>query len=250
MYTVIYATGDTHGCFQRFSTRNFPEQRSMSREDYVLVLGDFGGLWDDSPESRHWLDWLEKKPFTLLFVCGNHENYDLLYALPTEEWHGGLVRRVRENVLHLARGQVFSIEGHTFFTMGGARSHDIKDGILSPDRPDFRREKRRLDRLRAEYRVEHQSWWKEEMPSPAEYDAARKALEAHGWSVDYILTHCAPTSVAKAICPDYEADELTGFLEEVRGRARFRYWLFGHYHDNRSLDGKYILLWEQIVRVL
>ena len=30
------------------------------------------------------------------------------------------------------RGQVFEIEGKTFFTMGGAASHDIQDGILDP----------------------------------------------------------------------------------------------------------------------
>lgn len=28
------------------------------------------------------------------------------------------------------------------------------------------------------------------------------------------------------------------------------YWLFGHYHDNKTIDEKHILLWEQIVRVI
>ena len=48
----------------------------------------------------------------------------------------------------------------------------------------------------------------------------------------------------------YDHDHLTDFLEEVKGKADFHYWLFGHYHDNRILDGRFVLLWEQIVKVL
>ena len=45
---AIYITGDTHGDFQRFGSKYFPQQKEMSREDYVVVAGDFGGLWDGS----------------------------------------------------------------------------------------------------------------------------------------------------------------------------------------------------------
>ena len=37
----------------------------------------------------------------------------------------------------LERGQVFDLGGRTFFTMGGASSHDIQDGVLEPDAPDI-----------------------------------------------------------------------------------------------------------------
>ena len=47
-----------------------------------------------------------------------------------------------------------------------------------------------------------------------------------------------------------ESDPLTDFLQEVKERAHYHYWLFGHYHDNRSINEKYILLWEQIVQVI
>ena len=39
---MIYITGDCHGDFRRFSRDNFPEQREMNREDFVIVCGDFG----------------------------------------------------------------------------------------------------------------------------------------------------------------------------------------------------------------
>ena len=59
-----------------------------------------------------------------------------------------------------------------------------------------------------------------------------------------------PTSIALMGSRHNEADRLTDFLQEVRERARYHYWLFGHYHDNRAIDEKHILLWEQIVRVI
>ena len=47
---MIYITGDTHGGFQRFGNKYFPPQKHMSREDYVIITGDFGGLWDGGPK--------------------------------------------------------------------------------------------------------------------------------------------------------------------------------------------------------
>ena len=135
---AIYITGDTHGGFQRFGSKYFPQQKNMGREDYMIVTGDFGGLWDGSPKDQYWLDWLEEKPFTTLFVDGNHENFDLLNTLPERQWNGGRVHVVREHVLHLMRGQVFTFGGLTWFTMGGASSHDIQDGILDPADPRLR----------------------------------------------------------------------------------------------------------------
>ena len=98
--------------------------------------------------------------------------------------------------------------------------------------------------------VEGLSWWAQELPSDEEYAEARRTLDAVGWQVDYIITHCAPTSIALMGSRHNEADRLTDFLQEVRERARYHYWLFGHYHDNRAIDEKHILLWEQIVRVI
>ncbi len=53
---MIYITGDTHGGFQRFTTDHFPQQKQMERDDYAIITGDFGGVWDDSPKEAYWLD--------------------------------------------------------------------------------------------------------------------------------------------------------------------------------------------------
>ena len=39
------------------------------------------------------------------------------------------------------------------------------------------------------------------------------------------------------------------FPEQAQ-KAKFHYWLFGHYHDNRMIDDRFVLLWEQMVQVV
>ena len=195
---MIYITGDCHQQFERFNARNFPEQREMTKEDCVIICGDFGGVWNkdvESPTEKHLLDWLEEKPFTLLFADGNHENFDRLYAYPVEEWHGGKVHKIRSSVIHLMRGQIYDIEDKSVFVFGGARSHDISGGILEPDDPDFRRQKKMLDLTSwLPYRINHLSWWAQEMPSTEEMEEGWRNLAARGNQVDFIVTHCCCTS--------------------------------------------------------
>ena len=198
----------------------------MTKNDMVIIAGDFGGVWFGDSRDDETLDWLERLPFTLAFVCGNHENYDALERYPVDDWHCGKVHRIRPHVLHLMRGQIFELESYRFFTMGGAKSHDTN------------------------HRINHISWWRQELPSDEEYIEALQNLERYNWQVDYIITHCAPTSIALMGSRHNEADRLTDFLQEVRERAKYHYWLFGHYHDNKAIDEKHILLWEQIVRII
>ena len=247
----IFCTGDCHGNFLRFEKEYFPEQETMTRDDTMIITGDFGAIWNGEPQDAKQLDWLEALPFTTLFVCGNHENFDELYAYPVEEWHSGKVHRIRPHVLHLMRGQVFEMEGYTFFTMGGARSIDVWDGILDPDEPDFKLKYWALRRRRAVFRVKHLSWWEQELPSEEEYAEARRNLERVNYEVDYIITHCVPDSVQDELSDGrYLHDKLTGFLEEVKNKAKFQYWLAGHYHENRNVGDKFVILYEQIMQVV
>ena len=73
---MIYITGDTHSDFTRFSTDKFPIQSEMTKNDYVIICGDFGGVWNylvESTYEKYWLNWLNEKNFTTLFVDGNLE---------------------------------------------------------------------------------------------------------------------------------------------------------------------------------
>lgn len=245
----IFVTGDCHCEYRKLNFHNFPESRALTKDDYVIVCGDFG-YWDRSKEQAYWLDWLEDRQFTTLWVDGNHENYDLLKELPAQEWKGGKVQFCRPSVIHLMRGQIFEIAGKKFFAFGGARSHDISGGILEMDDPQYKEKMHSLQRQGALFRVNHFTWWQEEMPSKAEMDEGLKNLERAGWKADYIITHCCASSLVRANhYIDNDTNELTEFFEDVRGRCDYGHWLFGHYHVNGDWGEKDTCLYARIVEL-
>ena len=250
---MIYITGDCHSDFVRFNKENFPEQNEMSKEDYVIICGDFGGVWNAEKESKRetwWMDWLEEKSFTTLFVDGNHENFDRLYSYPVEEWKGGKVHKIRPSVLHLMRGQVYLIDNKKIFTFGGASSHDISGGILEPDDPDFKSKKKELDQEWISYRINHVSWWKQELPSDTEMEEGLQNLNLHKNKVDFIISHCCSSSTQVLLGGGmFKPDVLTQYLEQIRQTVTYKKWFFGHYHDNKNVNMEEILLYEQIVRI-
>ena len=246
----IIVTGDIHGNpFQRLNVENFPEGKTYTKEDYVIILGDFGLVWDDSAMEHSCLDWLENKPWTTLFIDGNHENYDLLNKFPIEEWGGGRVQKIRSSVIHLLRGEVYDIGGYKFLAMGGARSHDIQDGILEVGDPRIKIWKKDDFKL---FRINHISWWEEEIPNEEERKNALKNLAENDYKVDYILTHEAPSS--DVVLMDhllYHPDEYSKWLEmEIRQKVKYKKWFFGHYHLNLDVNEKETCLFERRVRIV
>jgi hypothetical protein len=253
---MIYITGDTHADFTRFSVDSFYEQKEMmnQNDNFVIICGDFGGVWDlvESKKEKWWLDWLENKPFTTLFVDGNHENFDRLYSYPTKEWNGGLVHEIRPHVLHLMRGQVFTIEDKKFFTFGGASSHDIQDGILDIDDPDINKKMKQMQsKGKYMYRIKGLSWWQQELPIEEEMQTGKYNLAKHENNVDFIISHSPSTSDLYLMGGKglYESDILTNYLEEIKATTEYKRHFFGHMHVNRAINDKDICLYEQIVRI-
>lgn len=224
---MIYVTGDTHANYDisKLNMENFPQQKDMTKNDYVIIAGDFGLVWDGSAREMWWQDWLSNKNFTTLFVDGNHENFDILRELQLMPMFGGYVRYVADNVYHLERGQVLTIDGKKIFVMGGAKSHDKM------------------------HRKEGLSWWPQEMPSIDEMERGIQALDAVGWDVDYVITHCAPRSVQQMLADWYENDVLTSYLERVRYDLKFKRWFFGHYHVDKQLNEQFIALYNKVVPI-
>ena len=144
---MIYITGDTHGNQYKWVEQI---ESVISPADIILVCGDFGvGFWN----GRYWseetfYDFLSEQKYTVLFIDGNHENFDKLYSYPIETWCGGRVHKIRQNVIHLMRGEVYCMEDISIFVMGGGYS---------------------IDKYR---RTEGISWWFQEMPSEEEYNHA------------------------------------------------------------------------------
>lgn len=234
---MIYVTGDTHGPhdIRKLGAGPFPEGRDLTRDDFVVICGDFGLVWSDPPsgEDEWWLGWLEGKPWTTLFVDGNHENHDLLDAMPVEDWCGGRVHRVRPHVLHLMRGELFDLpdgDGTVrALTFGGASSHDIR------------------------WRTEGVSWWPQELPGLSDFLRAKESMARRGWRVDYVFTHDCPATfkdgLADVLGPHRDRnDRLNRFLGDIEASLNYRLWYFGHYHVDMRVAERAACLYDQVIR--
>ena len=237
---ATYVTGAIHGCLSigKLAPDCWQEGQTLRRCDYLLILGDFGLVWDNPPQyrERYFLSWLNEQPWTTLFIDGNHENHDLLDSFEVSTWHGGKVHRVPgyENLIHLMRGQLFDMaHDGLWFTMGGARTRD------------------------ADWRQPGVGWWPRELPSDEEYEEACANLDRVGWSVDYVITHEVPRHLRHAAMPDWyceeydPADRLSRFLDELDERIdkqRLKRWYCGHYHSDLQLgDEQHVMLFNQIL---
>lgn len=200
--------------------------------DTLMICGDFGYLFRGDKDEDEFLDYIEKEAnFDIVFVDGNHENFPKIYSYPIEQWNDGKVHKIRNNIRHLMRGEIYTINSKTFFTFGGGYSID---------------KERRLNYEKA---CNRKIWWEEEFPTQEEIDNAYKNLEKYNWKVNYIITHSAPTNVLPMVSEFFisslkaDIDIVNSTLEDIRQRTDFDHWYFGHYHGNKDFD-KFTLLYE------
>ena len=222
----IFVTGDTHRSIDisKLNSTNFPEQKNLTKKDFLIICGDLGVVWDDSKEDMYWREWLNSRNFTTLWVDGNHENHKLLGEFPVANWNGGKVSFIKESLIHLKRGQVFDIYGSKFFTMGGASSIDKAS------------------------RIEGKSWWKEELPSMTEVNEALDNLEKHNYIIDYVITHTASLDTLGTLATIKENNILNGFFKMIERDLTFKHWYFGHFHKDIEFE-KHTLLYNKIVEI-
>lgn len=186
--------------------------------------------------------------------CVTGNCFDRLYQYPVKEWNGGLVHEIRPSVLHLMRGQVYEINEKKIFTFGGASSHDIDDGILDIEDPDFDKKYEKLrNKPFSRFRINHISWWERELPSDEEMKEGLKNLKRYNNEVDFIFTHCPYTSLLSFLdggTGEYKPDILSDYLQQLKETINYKAWLFGHFHINKTFywDNSHCL-YEQIIRI-
>lgn len=253
---ACYITGDCHAEFNKFSTDRFPKQKELTRDDFVIICGDFGGVWYDCEEERYWLNWLNKKNFTVLFVDGNHENFDRLYGdeFDVVDFHGGKAHKIRDNIYHLMRGYVFELSGKKFFTFGGASSHDIDDGVLDakdyPSLKELAKDYNRRTHAGQMLRINHLSWWKEELPSQEEMDFGEQTLKKQNYEVDYVISHSLPQEVC-SLCGYHNPDTITMYFNKLLQKGlKFTEWHCGHYHRTHRIMSKFFIHYNDIERIV
>ena len=225
----IFICGDTHAYidFYKLDPESFPQGTQLTKQDYVIVCGDLGAVWDGAKSDKYVQGLYDEQPWTTLFIDGNHENHDLLDSYPISEWNGGKVHFITPSIIHLMRGQIYEIGNKKFFTMGGANSSDKTS------------------------RKEGTSWWSREMPSNEEYEEGLNNLDRVNNKVDYILTHSPSNSELILLGGKglYEFDKLTSYIDEIKARCEYKKHFFGHMHINKYINMQDICLYEDIIEV-
>lgn len=221
---MVYLTGDLHGDESRLYSRGWLK---LKKGDVLIILGDFGFMWDGGKREKQVIDWLGKRPYTVCFLDGTHENFDMLKACRMTRWKGGKVHRVSGNLYHLMRGQIFNIDGVTFFTFGGGESDDRGE------------------------RVEGKTRWRAELPTLAEMTEGEGNLEKAEHKVDYILTHEPPTLVKNSILfrsgKQGSINMLNTYLQEIDVECTFNHWYFGSMHEDRLITPDHTCLFKKMI---
>lgn len=231
---MVYVTGDIHGEIGFDKLEKLP-----ANCESLIILGDFGLIFDqvETMMERHLFSILESKDITFYVVDGNHENFHRLNSYPRIKRNGGMVGKIRDNIFHLRRGNIYTIDGKTVFVMGGGLSVDKK------------------------YRTENISWWKEEEPSKQEIENAIVNLNKVGRKVDYILTHSCPASIKKYLNGHFvlsgfadtkgSSDSITEYFLDELLDVEFKVWYFGHYHTNIIIEdddlGRFVGLYNNVI---
>ena len=222
---MIYITGDTHGDASRFETKAV---KKLTQNDIIIVCGDFGFLWNGSSKEKKVLKSLLKRKCTIAFVDGSHENFGRINACTEITWNGGTVHRIAPNIIHLMRGQYYTIDGVTVFTMGGGESDDYDTGRDA-------------------------GWTGGSLPDNAEFVLGAANLDLHGGKVDVIISH-EPSSRIKSILSDQSTlgtmsriNALNVFLEQLAAEIDYKKWFFGSCHVDKRITPKITAVYERII---
>lgn len=209
---MIWLLSDPHGGEATAGIRQYLD--TAPQEDLLILLGDVGLKFADTEENRAFDRLLFSATKSIAFLDGNHENFAYINSFPVEEWNGGTVHRLTDHLVHLMRGNIYCLEGKTFFVFGGCKSS-----------PRWK---------------EMGLWYPGEEPEPGEIALAHRNLAAHGYKVDYILTHkYEQTPVRGTCCP--ELQKLTEYLE---ANVTYRHWYCGHWHKNCQMDAKHTVIFD------
>ena len=219
---MVYITGDMHGETARLSRSAL---RRLKKGDTLMICGDFGCLWKGDKREEQFLKKLGKRRYNLCFVDGRHENFTLLAQYPVVEFAGGRAQRIAGNLYHLLRGEIYTIEGETYFTFGGGESDDY------------------------DMRDEAATWWPEEMPSEEELLHGLEVLENCGHKVDYILTHEPSGKSSGYLSPRRRPGGLQLYFNRIEELVTFKRWYFGCLHVDKRVTARHYAVYRGLCAV-
>lgn len=226
---MIFVTGDTHGKLDSNKILKFVENHpNLTKNDYLIIAGDFGAIMDRNTLEED-LRFYKELPLTILFVDGNHENFDLLSKFKISTWKKGKVHKISDNIIHLMRGEIFEIDGLSIIAFGGANSSD-----LSRRTPGY-------------------DWWYQETPTYNEIRNALNHLEKYDNKVDIIVTHTVNAEEFHKRPFNYyvtKPTEANHVLSQLFDSSiEYSHWYFGHHHIDLKLNEKKTAIFNEIIRI-
>lgn len=228
----VFVTGNLHGKLdmEKLSLDSFPEQKELLADDNLIIVGDFGLIWDENIEDEMILDELATRNFKILFVDGAHENFDLLNKYEVVELYGGKAHKIRNNIFHLMRGEVYTISGKKYAVFGGGESIDKN------------------------YREKGISYWEEEIPSNEEWSNLLNNLNKYNNYVDYVLTYTPPSSDLRMIGAELgknigKGSEININLQSLSEKIKYKKWIHSYYHLDLELSRKHISVYSEIIEL-
>lgn len=220
---MVNITGDIHENI----TRLMKIIDGAMHGDTIIQLGDAGvnlkNYYNQYPgedeEHKSKLNSAaEWKGVKILFVYGNHEKRpSTIESYKLKTYCGGQVY-VEDDypaLLFAKDGEIFNIEGYTYFVLGGAYSTDCDE------------------------RTEGRDWWPDEQPSQEIRKEAESNINAAEHKVDFVLSHTCPkkfipdTPKAKILEEqgEYSTEE---WLDSIEEHLQYRAWYCGHWHINAT----------------
>ena len=220
---MVFITGDTHGDVD-FKKLLSLKEKNLSRGDYLIICGDAAICWSHL-ELPYFKSLYNDIGCTIIFIDGNHENFEMLNNMPLVEYKGALMHQIDKYIFHVLRGEIMTLEGKTFLCIGGAVS--IDKALRTP----------------------YISWWPAEEISFHDIDNALNNLERVNNTVDFVITHCCDTpTVKKAFC--FRGDICTDQLNFIDKIVTYKHWFFGHYHIDKEISKTKTCLYNNIIQII
>lgn len=237
---MILFSGDTHSFTYKFGNKCNPYTNNLTKDDFIVILGDCGFVWNGSKQDMRSLEFLNGKNCNIICICGNHENYDLIEQMPIINKFGGKVRQcvlngeTFENIFYIDFPTIIDIDEKHCLVLPKADSHDA-DVILNRDDPDFKQQYFHCCRNEIFFRIKHLSWWEQEKGDI--FEESEFVMAHDNEYFDYILSHDCPelfndiinSKIDSAIGPIISTPREI-FFEEIRKTIHFGGWLHGHMH--------------------
>ena len=211
---MVYITGDMHGDLERFKDKSI---KKLKKNDYLIICGDFGFIWNNSPEELKARKKIASKKFKTLFLEGLNENFELLESFPEVDFCGGKAREIEKNIYMLKFGEIYNIASKSFFCISKGDPDDGED-------------------FSTNVRI-----------TPEELTGAAENLEKVDYKVDYILSHDAPASLKEFLSiEEIGFGYLSELLDKIMKTAEYTRLFFARYHTDKQISKKLCSVFKEV----